>query len=99
MDLQEIIISSASFPYDAVVYAKEIKGKFLSSSEAVVLELTDEEQCIRTDDIAESKCPGFSYFLEMFLIQEMMHDFKTITPQMSIEQKIDIILHYAEFDA
>jgi hypothetical protein len=99
MDLRKIITESSDIDEDLVVYAKKIDGRFLSSSEAVLLELTDEEQNMKTNEIAESKCPGLSYFLEMFLIKDMMQDFEKVEPQKDIEYKIETVIHYAEFDA
>ncbi len=54
---------------------------------------------MKIDELADSKCPGLSYFLEMFLVKEMMEDLKSIEPQKSIEEKIEIVINYAEFDA
>ncbi len=99
MDLQEIITNSLSIGDDLVVYAKKIDGKFLNSSEAVLLELTEEEQEMKTDEIANKKCPGFHYFMEMFLINEMMEDFNNVEPNKNIAQKIERLIHYVEFDA
>ncbi len=70
MDLKRVITNSSDMNEDLVVYAKKIDGRFLSSSEAVLLELTEEEQDLKTNEIADKKCPGFSYFLEMFIIKD-----------------------------
>ena len=99
MDLRKVITDSSDLNDDLVVYAKKIDGRFLSSSEAVLLQLTEEEQGLRTNEIADRKCPGFSYFLEMFLIKEMIEDLQNVEPIGDIEQKIETVIHYAEFDA
>ena len=99
MDIRKIIENHSNIDEDLVVYAKKIDGRFFSSSDAVLLELTEEEQDMNTDKIAASKCPGLSYFLEMFLIKEMMEDFENVEPTKNNEQKIETIIHYAEFDA
>jgi hypothetical protein len=99
MDLRQIIENHSDINEDLVVYAKKIDGRFLSSSEVVLVELAEEEQDMKTDEIANSKCPGLSYFLEMFLIKEMMEDLENVEPKKNIEQKIEIVIHYAEFDA
>ena len=99
MDLKRVITNSSDMNQDLVVYAKKIDGRFLSSSEAVLLELTEEEQDLKTNEIADKKCPGFSYFLEMFIIKETMADFENVEPKWDIEQKIERVIHYAEFDA
>lgn len=99
MDLRKIIENHSDINEDLVVYAKKIDGRFLSSSETVLLELTEEEQGMKTDEIAKSKCPELSYFLEMFLVKEMMEDLANVEPKRTIEQKIETVIHYAEFDA
>jgi hypothetical protein len=99
MDLRKVITDSSDINEDLVVYAKKIDGRFLSSSEAVLLQLTEEELDLKTNEIADRKCPGFSYFLEMFLVKEMMEEFENIEPEKDIEQKIATVIHYAEFDA
>ncbi len=99
MDLEKVIADSLGLNDDLVVYAKKIDGRFISSSEAVLLELKEEEQDLKTNEIADRKCPGFSYFLEMFLIKEMMDDLENIEPKKNLEQKIETVIHYAEFDA
>ena len=99
MDIRKIIENHSDLDEDLVVYAKKIDGRFLSSSDAVLLELTEEEQDMKTDKIADSKCPGLSYFLEMFRIKEMLEDFENVEPKKNLEQKIETIIHYAEFDA
>jgi hypothetical protein len=99
MDLRKVIADSLELNDELVVYAKKIDGRFISSSEAILLELTEEEQDLKTNEIADKKCPGFSYFLEMFLIKEMMDDFENIEPKKNLDQKIETVIHYAEFDA
>jgi hypothetical protein len=99
MDLKEVIKSSFNLSEDLVVYAKKIDGRFLSSSEVILLQLTAEEQGLNTNEITDKKCPGFHYFLEMFIIKEMMKGFETVETQSDVEQKIETVIHYAEFDA
>jgi len=77
-----------------VIYAKRIDGKFTSSSEAVLLELTEEEMDLKISEIINKYCPGFDYFIEVFVVEDMILD-----KSCSIEQKIDRVIYYAEFDA
>lgn len=84
---------------DAVVYAKKIEGEFKSSSEAIFLELTDEEQELLPSEIARLKCPGFDYFLEVFLIKELIEDLLHQYSEWNLNQKVDRVIYYAEFDA
>jgi hypothetical protein len=99
MNLKEIIANYSKINEDLVVYAKKVNERFLSSSEVVLLELTEEEQGMKTFEIEKVKCPGFTYFLEMFIIKEMMEDFENNNQKKEIEEKVEIVIHYAEFDA
>jgi len=56
------------------IYAKRINGKFQPDSEALVLKLTFEEMEMKSIEIAEEKCPGFDYFLEMFVLKDFYED-------------------------
>ena len=90
MDLRKVITDSSHIDENLVVYAKKIDGKFLSTSEAILLELTEDERNMKVNEIADSKCPGLSYFLEMFLIKDMMQDLENNNPQKTIEQKLKL---------
>lgn len=52
------------------IYAKRINGKFQPDSESLVLKLTIEEMEMKSIEVAEEKCPGFDYFLEMFVLKD-----------------------------
>jgi hypothetical protein len=75
MILSEIIlgckkyIDSDEFMYQ--VFAKKIDDKFDANSEAVALKLTLEEMEMDLADISNSKCPGFDYFLEGYILQDL----------------------------
>ena len=99
MTLSEIISDIDEQNEEALIFAKKVDGKFLPSSEVVLVELNDEEQGSQTNDIAEKHCPGFDYFLEVFLVKDMVEDLKNTVGYKSLEQRIDRIIHYAEFDA
>ena len=71
----------------------------MGSSEIRLLELTEQELKMRTSEIAALKCPGFDYFLEAFIIKEMLNDMDNANPALGLQQKIDVIFHYAEYDA
>ena len=99
MNLRDAIIASPTINESLVLYAKKINGQLLPSSEAVLLELTEEEQDLSTDEIANRKCPGFNYCMEMFLIQEIMRDLDALVEKMEMDKKIDRVIYYIEHDA
>jgi hypothetical protein len=47
---------------DATVFALKTNGKFTQQSPAMVLELSEEELKIKTNEIADLKCPVFCIF-------------------------------------
>lgn len=99
MNLKDVLLASFTIDKDLVLYAKRIDGQLLPTSETVLLELTEEEQDMFTYEVANRKCPGFSYCMEMFLIQEMMTDLETLTEKIDIDKKIDRVIYYIEHDA
>ena len=99
MTIREAILNIEHLNDEAVIYAKWFDGKFLSSSEAMVLDLTDEEVDLPTNEIANRYCPSFDYFLEVFLIKDLVEDLNKTVGYNSLEQQIERIIHYAEFDA
>ena len=99
LTLKDIVTSILSFNDEDPVFAKKIDGKFLSNSEAIVLQLTEEESELRTNEIAEIKCPGFEYFLDAFIIKDMINDFDNSNNRVDLDERIAIIIHYAEYDA
>lgn len=82
-----------------VIYSKKIDEKFHSDSEAIILELTPEEMEIKWTEIAAEKCPGFEYFLEMFVLKDIYEDLLTLEELESNDKKVERIIYYAEFDA
>jgi hypothetical protein len=81
------------------VYAKRIDGKFQPDSEALILELTLEEMEMKWSEIAKMKCPGFDYFLEMFVLKDFNDDLLNLKEFKSDIKKVERIIYYAEFDA
>ena len=98
MTISEVVSSIEKQNEESVIYAKWINGKFLPSSEAVLIKLSEGEEDLPTSEIAERHCPGFEYFLEVFLVKEMK-DLQGSADYTSLEQQVDRIIHYAEFDA
>jgi len=81
------------------IFAKRNNGKFLPNSEAVVIGLPPEEMEIKLHLIAETKCPGFEYFLEIFVFQDFYDDMLKQKEFNSDAKKVERIIYYAEFDA
>ncbi len=99
MTLSEIISNIDDQNEEAIIFAKKVDGKFSPSSEALLVELDNEEMGSQITDIAEKHCPDFDYFLEVFLVKGIMEDLKNTVGFKSLEQLIDRIIYYAEFDA
>jgi len=99
MTISEIISNIDHQSEEAIIFAKKENGKFLPSSKAVVVQLTEEEQDAPTTKIAEKYCPGLDYFLEVVLVKDLVGALGTTAGYKSLEQQIERIIHYAESDA
>lgn len=103
MKLQEVIVNCLKFEdtdeFMHQVFAQKINGKFEPSSQAVVLKLTLEEMEMNLAAISMAKCPGFDYFLELFILQDLFQDLINQNNEKSNDEKVKIIIQYAEFDA
>lgn len=96
MKLIEAISNLENIDEDNVLYVRKIEGEFRSDSDCVLLILTEEELEWDTQHVAERKCPGYDYFLEVFIIQEFLEDLKGHD---GAEEKCKRIIRYAVYDA
>ena len=99
MTLRDVLANSSAINEDLVLYAKRVNGQLSPSSDAILLELSEDEQNMDTDEIANRKCPGFSYCMPMFLIHEMNQDLDGLPDMENIDKKIDRLIYYNENDA
>lgn len=99
MTVSEIIINCEIYNEFSFVYAKRQNDKFSADSDAIVLELDESEMQTSTTEIARQRCPGYDYFLEIFIVQNMFRDLKESVEYESNEKKIERIIYYAENDA
>ena len=97
--LKEILVNIAAFKEEAPIFARKVEKEFRPDSEAVVLELTEEELDLPTAEMAALKCPGLDYFLDVFIVQEMVADFENSAQPVSQDERIATLIHYAEYDA
>lgn len=98
MKLKEVISNLDNINEESFLYVKKVNQEFSIDSETVVLELNEEEMEWKTNEVTERKCPGFEYFMEVFLIKEFMEDLSE-KDYPTINKKIERLIHYAEFDA
>jgi hypothetical protein len=99
MTLRDIILNIDELSQEAVIYAKKVGGRFVGSSEAVLLELSDNDLELLTKDVSEKYCPGFDYFLEGYMVKEMVEEIRTIPEYQTVDQQVIRVIYYAEFDA
>ena len=99
MTIKDVISNIKELSEEVVIYAKRIDGRFQSSSEVVLLELSEEELELLTKNISEKYCPGFDYFLEGFMVKEMVQDMQLVPEYSTVDQQVKRIIYYAEFDA
>lgn len=103
MTLKNILLNSNEYEISVdgvlIVFAKKINNRFEAYSEAVILNLTFEQAEMNLVELQNVKCPGFDYFLELDLIQEIYTGISTLEEYKSDEEKVKRIIYYAEFDA
>jgi hypothetical protein len=99
MTIQDVILNIDELSEDAVIYAKKVDEKFQSDSEVALLEMSDEDLALPTKEVSEKYCPGFDYFLEVFLVKEMVQEMQLDPQFKTVEQQVKRIIYYAEFDA
>ncbi|HEU4901858.1 MAG TPA: hypothetical protein VFT06_03675 [Flavisolibacter sp.] len=99
MTIRDIISNTDALSEEVVIYARKVDGRFEDSSEIVLLELPDEDLELLTKDVSEKYCPGFDYFLEGFIIKEMVEEIRTVPEYQTVDQQVKRVIYYAEFDA
>ena len=101
MKLADIIKDIESHDDESTIFAEKIEGKHSPLSDAVVIEMSDEELKEKTSEIAKRRCPGKSYFLEIFLVKEFIEDYSTNHDgkKPSNEVATECLIHYAKYDS
>jgi len=99
MTIQEIISKLNDINEDATVFAKSIDGEFQATSSVALVELTEDEKSLPTVKIAKLKCPGYEYFMEVFLIKEFVGDLLAANPRMEIQDRVAQLIDYVKYDA
>jgi hypothetical protein len=97
MKLAKALLNLDGLPDEAILFAERINGHFSPESSVVILTLDDEELARPTNEIAARKAPGTDYFLEAFLIRDMVADLREQGADTALI--IQRIIHYAEHDA
>lgn len=76
MKLAEAIFNLSELPDEAVLFAERIDGQLSPQSPVVILSLDDEELALPTAEVAASRAPGTDYFLEGFLVRDMVAEWR-----------------------
>jgi hypothetical protein len=101
MKLKDVIENLSSLPENGTVFAERINGEFRADSEVQVVEMTDEELKQQTSEVATRKAAGKDYFLEVFIIQEVLEGWSknhgAKTPP--IDAALESFIYYAENDS
>ncbi|MGK0447676.1 MAG: hypothetical protein ACJA2M_001454 [Polaribacter sp.] len=96
MNLLDTIEKIKSFDEEAVLYVKRIREEWTVDSEVRVLVLEEEDRELKTQMIAEKFCPGFEYFLEVFIIKDWIEELGDQVLDIDVVKRI---IQYAENDA
>lgn len=95
--LHEVISKLNEYPAESVIFAERVKGEFQSGSEAVVLELSEDELKRPILEIAKKRAPSMEYFLEVFIAAEMLEELQSTGA--NIDTIVERVIYYAENDA
>lgn len=98
LTIKDIIADTDLFQDDDIIYAKRIDGKFLKDSPVAILDLTEEEKNISIAETIETKCPGFDYFLEARILNDLMYDLETQKPALDLDEMIESIIQYVDYN-
>ncbi|MNL33051.1 hypothetical protein D3C87_1549410 [compost metagenome] len=103
MQLKKLILNCRNYQSNheiiSVIFAKRIDGEFQLASDAVVLEVEEEDWEIKITQIDSTKYPGYEYFLEMDIAQDFYEDLLANEDYKSDDKKVEALIHFAEFDA
>ncbi|TXD47386.1 MULTISPECIES: hypothetical protein [unclassified Polaribacter] len=94
MNLIEFIKTIEKIDEQSILYLKRINGQFTFESKITVLKILEEDEEMKSKDLEVTE-KGFDYFLEVFLINEIIED---LEKNESVESKCKRLIHYAEFD-
>lgn len=101
MNLRETIENIDTLPEEATVFAERINGEYRSDSEVALVEMTDEELKRPVKEIADEKAPGKEYFLEVFIIREVLEGWQSNHQgeYPPIGPALESVIYYSENDA
>jgi hypothetical protein len=100
MDLRTLVERMATLPEDGTIFAKQARGAFTPSSEAVVLRLSQAELQSPVSEVAARRAPGFHYFLEVSVASEVLEAYRAEAYMQAAEPDITAALvFYAIHDA
>lgn len=97
MTVKQLIENINSIENDySVVFAKKIEGEFKSDSIIIIVEIDEESDEDISKNVIE-KNPEFDYFLEVFLIKEMVEDLREDFS--NVDELVNRVIHYVKYDA
>jgi hypothetical protein len=101
MHLRDAVARLNQWPEMAMIFAERIGGEFRPDSKAAVLELSESELTRPVRDVAAERAPGMEYFLEVFIVTEVIDGLRLSQPSRdpSLEQIVERVIYYAEHDA
>ena len=101
MNLKQAIKIIDELAEEATLFAERLDGEFHPDSEVVLVKIDENELKRPVKEIAHEKAPGKEYFLEVFIIKEILEGWSGNhsgeTP--SITAALESVIYYAENDA
>ena len=101
MNLKQAIEAIDELSEEATLFAERMDGEFQPESEVVLVNIGEDEPNRSVKEIAHEKAPGKEYFLEVFIIKEILEGWSdNHSGEMpSIQAALESVIYYAENDA
>ncbi|EJB8454943.1 hypothetical protein C4G66_RS23520 [Vibrio parahaemolyticus] len=101
MNLYEVVEKIESFDDEATIFVDTETNDISAQSEAEVIYLSDEELKEDISFVAEKRCKGKRYFLEVSIVLELNEDWASNHDGMlpTTVQLVNCCIHYARFDS
>ena len=98
MKLSETIFKLEKYSPETFIFVKNVSGNIHGDTNTIVLELSEKELEVPLKEIAEKRAPGYKYFLETYLVKEIVDDWKVKYGNSKKDDLLKAIINYAEND-
>lgn len=98
MNLSETIYKLENSTPETFIFVKALSEKINGETDALLLELSEEELELPLREVAKKRAPGYKYFLEAFLVKEIVDDWEVRYGESKKDDLLKTIINYAKND-